>query len=304
MKIGIVGSGQLGMELFYRLNSQRHVNAYVYSRKNGFDAKRLEVAKEIVRSNDIVINCAAMTDVDECETHHQDAIEANVTLPQNLALLCQDNGVRFIHISTDFVYGNNNLDITDGALEETDPCNPINFYGETKLIADNYIERNNEEYLILRPSWLFGISGKNNFIYKIIEKIKSKIEPLSVIDDQFGVPTSTSLVASIIEFWIDGKLENGLYNVRNAIDSDGCPSRYAIASYVRDALKSHCEIKRCSSDEFIMKAKRQKNSFLSIDHLQSEMRRREIEKPRKLKGKNLEIPCWKDAINEYINEIM
>ena len=300
MKIGIIGAGQLGKDLYLRLRGQTN-STYLYSRQLGFDAKRLEVAKEIVNSNDVVINCAAMTNVDLCESEHQDAIAANVILPQNLALLCEEHNVPFVHISTDYVYGANKI---DSVLEEDMLCNPINFYGETKLIADNYILQNNKIHLILRPSWLFG-PGQNNFIYKILNKLQdASNNSMAVVNDQFGVPTSTSLIADVIEAWLDGQISNGLYNIRNEIDGDGCPSRYRIADFMKEVLNSSCEIKPCSTDSFSSPAQRQKNSFLSIDKLRDELKRTEIEKfrkkYRKIYRKILNIPCWKTAVNNYV----
>lgn len=309
MKIGIIGSGQLGIDLFSRLNDNKN-NTCLYSRSHGFDAKHLNVAKEIVTSNDVIINCAAMTDVDGCEKDHQAAINANIILPQNLAVLCEEHKIPFIHISTDFVYGRDDVDPTP--IDEDSECSPVNFYGETKLIADKFIQANVENYLILRPSWLFGSCGSHNFIHKMVEKLNKATavkvgstlltfhEQISIVNDQFGVPTSTTLIATIIKAWLNGDISEGLYNVRNEVDDTGCPSKYDVANYVKDALGVDASIEPVFSDMFDTPAVRQRNSYLCIDKLKHEFARCSIERVRKYSSPLLVIPSWKAAIDSYL----
>jgi dTDP-4-dehydrorhamnose reductase len=302
MKIGIVGAGQLGKGLFKFLNNDED-SICIYSRQQGFDAKCFETAREIALSNDIVINCAAMTNVDLCETEQMQAVEANVTLPQNLAIACRLNSVPFIHISTDYVYGSNDFS-EDGEIDEDYPCKPLNFYGKTKLIADEFICNNSENFLILRPSWLFGEDGENNFIFKMMKKIREakEDEVIFVVDDEHGVTTSVPTVASTVKMWMKGKLSNGIYNVRDAVDQYEVVSRYDIAVFIKEMMKSNADIRRCSSEDRMMKqvAIRQKNSFLSIGKILEELNRVDSSTIRKAWVNSFKIPHWKDTVGAFV----
>jgi len=101
LRIGIVGDGQLGHVLKEELRLQHRV--HVYSRSDGFDLSYPLTAVGVVNANDVIINCAAMTDVDACETARQEAVNANTVLPVVLADACSSTGTKLVHFSTDYV---------------------------------------------------------------------------------------------------------------------------------------------------------------------------------------------------------
>ncbi len=303
MRIGIVGAGQLGTQLYSQLKN-KDTDVYVYSKRNGFNACKIDVANEIAECNDVIINCAAMTDVNLCETDLQQAMQANAVLPIVLCTECKEHNKRFIHISTDYVYGDK-VDPT-AAIVENDETAPVNFYGATKVIADNFIEENTKNSLILRASWLFGNCTHINFIGKICAKLELLgTGDLPVVADQYGIPTSTSLIGDVISCWLNGEIEDGLYNIRN--ESNGPVSRYDIAKYIASKAfpEKEAQIVPCTSANMMMTtdkviAKRQHSSFLSIEKLKKELNRSPSisKKPKK----RYVIPTWQEAVDDYLKE--
>lgn len=153
---------------------------------------------------DFCINCAAYTNVEQSERSPKKAYSVNAEGVKNLALACKKKGVKFIHISTDYVF--------DGEKKEgyypNDIPNPINEYGKSKLKGEQYIQEILNGYIIIRTSWLYSEYG-HNFYKSILEKA-IKGETLYVTDDQVGCPTDANHLASYIldcigrEHWITG----------------------------------------------------------------------------------------------------
>lgn len=291
MKIAVIGDGQLGSYVFN--NFSKSYKTKMYALTNGFDIIDENDINEIVFHNDIIINCAALTNVDYCEKNKGLSYQINCEAPGKLASLCKKYDKTFIHISSDYVYGSN--DINENLLEYEYFMNnpleskPINAYGYHKLLADERIETARlNEYLIIRPSWVFGKTNPQNFIEKIKNSLLTK-EEILVVDDQYGVPTSVELIFKIMNDFIIGKIPSGLYNLRNEID-DRIPSRYEIACFIKDIIKNECKIYRVKTNDFQLTAKRQLNSFLNI------------EKIKKCYKNEIEIPCWKDEIKNYFNQ--
>lgn len=138
-----------------------------------------------------VINCAAYTAVDAAETHLDLNYKINALGPRNLAIAAEKYGAKLIHISTDYVFPGT----SEAPLTEFDPVGPKSVYGITKLAGENFVKEFSSHYFIIRTAWLYG-EGKN-FVRTMLNVAKTHDE-VTVVDDQFGSPTSTKELAKAI----------------------------------------------------------------------------------------------------------
>jgi dTDP-4-dehydrorhamnose reductase len=139
-----------------------------------------------------VVNCAAYTDVDGCETYPDRATQVNSVGAGNLARACHEVGARLLHVSTDFVFDGGQ----DTPYREDDPPHPVSVYGESKLAGERQVAEANPDHLIVRCAWLYGPRG-NSFISTILDRARGG-EPLRVVEDQCGTPTYTGDLALAI----------------------------------------------------------------------------------------------------------
>lgn len=138
-----------------------------------------------------VINCAAYTAVDAAETHLDLNYKINALGPRNLAIAAEKYGAKLVHISTDYVFPGT----SEAPLTEFDPVGPKSVYGITKLAGENFVKEFSSHYFIIRTAWLYG-EGKN-FVRTMLNVAKTHDE-VTVVDDQFGSPTSTKELAKAI----------------------------------------------------------------------------------------------------------
>ncbi len=133
----------------------------------------------------LIINAAAYTDVDGCETNQNKAREANVGGVENLIEICRKEKVKLVQISTDYVFDGKN-----GPYSEDDPPHPISYYGKTKLESENKIEESDIDFIIVRTNVLYGVGEKvnPNFFTWVLNKLR-KSEKINVVTDQFNNPT-------------------------------------------------------------------------------------------------------------------
>lgn len=266
--IAIFGAGMLGKYLykyFQKFNKNLY-NVTLYSH-NELDITDTESVENIIKQNNYIINCAAYTNVDKAETEIDLCMDVNGMCLQNIARFCNVYNVKLIHISTDFVYGYVKTKGFNQELLETDELNPINVYGISKQLGElNIINKMTQDYLILRVSWLFGPDNAN-FISKIVDKIKdNNIPNFSVVNDQFGRPTSVYLIKNIIYEYINDFIPDGIYNLQN----DGeIINKFQLAQFINDNLNMHKKIYQTTSNEFPSPAKRQFNSIFSCKKLDS-----------------------------------
>jgi len=192
----------------------------------------------------IVINAAAYTDVDGCEDHRIYAMLVNGIAPGYLAAACQEVDAVLVHYSTDYVFDGTQIEYC-----ENNPPHPLNVYGESKLLGEQNVAMEMDDYRIIRTSWLFGPYGKN-FVDTMLN-LSPKMEQVKVVNDQFGKPTYT------IDLALDTTgvivCDPGIYHLTN----DGICSWYEFASaIIPNAVP-------CTTDEFPRKAKRPKCSVLT-----------------------------------------
>jgi dTDP-4-dehydrorhamnose reductase len=198
----------------------------------------------------IIINCAAYTAVDLCETHREKATLINTAGPQNLANACKAHDRILVHFSTDYVF--------DGTKTtpylETDTPNPINMYGQSKLAGELAIQSTINTHYIFRLQWLYGANGPN-FVTAILNKAKTNSE-LRVVNDQWGSPSWTYDIANCALNALYHPIPFGLYHLANS----GYTTWYQFASKI---LQNHTTITHpVASSDYPTLAKRPKNSQL------------------------------------------
>jgi dTDP-4-dehydrorhamnose reductase len=211
-----------------------------------------------------VINAGAYTDVDGCEDKQELAFQVNGHGPGYVAEACNKINATLIHFSTDYVF-----DGSKNEYIESDAPGPINVYGHSKLIGEQKIAENLDDYRIIRISWLFGTHGKN-FVETML-RLSREMAQVRVVNDQFGKPTYTvDLANKITEI---AELDPGIYHITN----DGICSWYEFASAIINNTVP------CTSDEFPRKARRPKYSVL-------------------VNTKTKPMRHWKDALKDYLKE--
>jgi len=208
MKILLLGhKGMLGSDLMAQFKYRHEV---VGMDLGDIDITRADDCQKAVLEiqPQIVVNAAAYTNVDGCETAKEECFAVNADAVKNIADACSGKDITIVQFSTDYVF--------DGTgsrpYVEEDVCNPINVYGASKLAGENYLRTLTENYILIRTAWLYGAKGKN-FVQAILDRARSTGK-LTVVDDQTGSPTCTRDLAAATELLID-KNARGLFHVTN-----------------------------------------------------------------------------------------
>ncbi len=158
---------------------------------------------------EIVVNAAAYTNVDGCETRQNECFSVNAQGVKNIALACRDLSITVVHFSTDYVFDGKK----GSPYSETDACTPLNVYGRSKLEGERLLEATTRDFLLIRTSWLYGRYGKN-FVGTILDKAGSAGR-LEVVTDQIGSPTNAEdLAAATATLIRDGQA--GIFHVANS----------------------------------------------------------------------------------------
>jgi len=226
---------------------------------------------------DIIVNCAAFTNVDKCETESETAYNVNALGPKYLATAAKECGARLIHISTDFVFDGNG----DRPYIEKDQTNPLSEYGRTKLEGERNIQSHCNSYLIVRTSWLFGHNGIN-FAAKMLELAEHNKE-LSIVTDEIGSPTYTPDLAVALWTLIKQKCE-GVINV----SSYGSCSRYEWAEYIFKMMGYKIKINPIKSSQYKRPAKVPLNSTLNCQKFTT------------ITG--MRMRPWQEAVESYLKK--
>jgi dTDP-4-dehydrorhamnose reductase len=258
MKIAVIGAnGQLGADVareFTRNDDEvcelSHANIEIGSLQSVNDVL------EQIRP-DIIVNTAAMHNVESCEKEPLRAYEVNGLGSRNLAQVARQIGAVFAHVSTDYVF--------DGSKKEpyleADPALPLNVYGNTKLAGEAFIRATADRYFILRTSALYGTNpcrakGGRNFV-ELMLKLAGQRDELRVVDDEFVSPTSTSELARQIV--VLSKTDNfGLYHAT----AEGCCTWYEFAAKIFHLAGVKTKLTVASPNEFPSKVPRPKYSVL------------------------------------------
>lgn len=223
MRILVTGAhGNLGSELVRQLSHTHTVTGVDIDTMNITDAAAVRATIANIRP-DIVIHCAALTAVDYCAEHPDEALNVNAYGAQNIALACQQHDAALLYISSNEIFSGR------GARHyaEYDPPDPINPYGYSKWVGEQMVRDLVTKHYIVRTSWLFAHGGRN-FI-QIILGLANNAKPIRVVTNEVSSPTyTTDLAAAIARLITTGQY--GIYHLVN----DGIASRFAFARYVLD----------------------------------------------------------------------
>jgi dTDP-4-dehydrorhamnose reductase len=241
------GRGMLGSDLV-RTCQQQGLNPTVYDLPE-FDITDIDQVRQAVADAEMIVNCAAYTNVDGAESHAELACRVNAEAVGRLGAVARQAGKWILHISTDFVFDGRG----DKPYVETDQPDPINTYGKTKLAGEQLLAKSGCEYCIVRVQWTYGSAG-NNFVTKLIRRAKSQ-DMLKVVDDQTGSPTATVEAAKAICELLKKK-PKGIYHFANS----GYVSRYGMAQFIFDKLSMDVNLVACKSNDFPSPATRPLNS--------------------------------------------
>ncbi|WP_413825352.1 MULTISPECIES: dTDP-4-dehydrorhamnose reductase [unclassified Methanobrevibacter] len=253
MRILITGaSGMLGHDLQRTLKNHELI---LYNSKNlDITNKNLVIEKINEMKPDILINSAAYTNVDDCETNYEEAHKVNALGPKNLATVCKDLKIPLVHISTDYVFDGKKTE----PLKENDNLGPQTAYGKTKLEGEQFIQKILDEYFIIRTAWLYGCEG-NNFVKTMLNLSKSHNE-INVVNDQIGSPTFTyDLAKGISEI-----IKTDKYGVYHLTNSGSC-SWYEFSKEIFKLANINVKVTPVTTEEFPRPAPRPKYSVLSND---------------------------------------
>jgi len=252
MRILIAGSnGMLGTDLIEQFSSHHVI---------GLDRPQIDIAdlgqclgyaREL--QPEIIINAAALTQVDYCESHTEEAFHINADGAGNLAKAAASIGVPLVHYSTDYVFDG----LKGEPYREEDLTRPASVYGKSKLRGEELIRDHCQDHLILRTSWLFGMHG-SNFIATILKVARTE-NKLRVVNDQFGSPTYTKDLSAHTARLLEAKCR-GIYHLTNS----GSCSWYELAvKCVEWAGLAEVPISAVTTSEFPRPAPRPANSILA-----------------------------------------
>lgn len=205
---------------------------------------------------DVIINCAALTDVDLCEENIDAAFRANTVGPRNLAIISEKMGASLVHISTDYVFdGEKRMEgLIPKTYDEFEKTNPQTVYGRSKLAGEEFVRTLCKRHFIFRTAWLYGEG--NNFV-KTMLKIGSEKDEVQVVDDQFGTPTSARALAACIL----NLMETRNYGVYHA-SCEGETSWYEFTKEIYRLMKIKTRVIPVTTAEFPRPAPRPKYSVL------------------------------------------
>lgn len=290
MNVLVTGSnGNLGCEL--RRLAADSTDRFVFTdigEMPGAETIHLDITNEealeiIVKGEkiDVIVNCAAYTNVDKAEDDVEFAAAINRDAPESMARIAKAVGATLIHISTDYVFsGEGNTPI-----KETVSPAPRSVYGSTKLAGEKAIQKSGCKYIILRTAWLYSPYGKN--FVGTMRSIMSSREEVRVVCDQVGSPTSAADLAGLIMHIISTRQlgKTGLYH----FSGEGAVSWFDFAMAIKELCGYTCRVIPCLTSDYRTKARRPQYSVL--------------DKSLVKKTFGVEIPYWRDSLEQCLKRI-
>jgi dTDP-4-dehydrorhamnose reductase len=283
MKIAVIGAnGQLGSDIVREFKNNSHDAAEL--NHSDIEISNIDSVSNTLKNikPNIVINTAAMHNVEKCEENPTLSFEVNGLGVRNLAMICNDINSVLIHMSTDYVF--------DGAKKspyvETDKTSPLNVYGNTKVSGERFAEAIAKKYFVVRTSGIYGrnpcrAKGGLNFVELMLKLSKEKPE-LRVVNDEFLTPTATKEIAKQLVNLV--KTHNwGLYHAT----AEGSCSWYEFAKKIFELSGIKTNLNIAAPNEFPMKVPRPKYSVLENQKL-------------KKAGLNIFKP-WEEGLKEYLS---
>jgi dTDP-4-dehydrorhamnose reductase len=212
MKIGIIGAnGRLGAVLAREYRRDFEVTSY---ERRQLDLGQLDRVRSALAGAkfELLINCAALTNVDYCESHREEAFVVNAAAPRLLAEIANEKSAKLVHFSTDYIFDGKK---TDPYVEE-DKAVPLSVYGESKREGENRVLEVSSQHLVVRLSWVFG-PDKASFIDQIIQRAREN-EEVTAVADKFSSPT----YAVDVTDWLRLAWENQASGILHLANSGGC----------------------------------------------------------------------------------
>ncbi len=284
-KIMITGcNGQLGRALNQLYGKEQEIeiiNTDVFQGQGitPLDITNVDAVLSFVREirPDAIINCAAHTNVDKCETDIDNAYKINAVGPRNLSIAAAQTGAKLMHVSTDYVFpGTQNR-----ALTEFDVVGPTSMYGKTKLAGENFVRDFGDKYFIIRTAWLYG-DGRN--FVKTMLRLAEEHREVGVVKDQYGTPTSAAELAKAIKYLLP--TENyGLFHGT----CEGSCSWADFASEIFRLAGKNTKVNYITTEEFASPTKRPAYSILDNYMLRLTT--------------DFTFASWQDAIAEYMKTL-
>lgn len=304
MNILVTGAnGQLGNEM--RLIAKDSQNDFIFTDVVEFpdvqtvilDITDLEAVRTIVKKHDIdvIVNCAAYTNVDKAEDDQELCHRLNAVAPENLAVAMKEANGLLVHVSTDYVFGG---DPYNTPCKEDQKGTPTGVYGLTKLHGEQAIQATGCNHVIIRTAWLYSEFGRN-FVKTMLNLTSTKPE-LNVVFDQTGTPTYALDLAKAIETVVEDYRnhvetrseesipypDNGIYHYSN----EGVCSWFDFTKMIAEyAGNTDCNIKPCHSDEFPSKVKRPAYSVLDKTKIKETF--------------GVNVPYWTDSLKICIKNL-
>jgi len=260
MKILICGGrGQLGHDVTTLLSKDHEI---VSCSSEELDIGNQRIVEQVVTRHqpEIIVNCAAYTAVDNCETEKELAWRVNALGPENLAVSAETVGSRLIHISTDYVFDGRKP--TDTSYLESDRVQPLSEYGKSKLAGEDAIMQFASNPLIMRTAWLYGHKG-NNFLKTMLRlALADPTRELKVVNDQYGSLTWTNSLARQIENVLSAEIKGIVHAT-----ATGASTWYEGACYFLDTMNVPYALTPCTTAEYPTPAHRPANSILENKRL-------------------------------------
>ncbi|MDD6401032.1 MAG: dTDP-4-dehydrorhamnose reductase [Lachnospiraceae bacterium] len=276
-KILVTGcNGQLGRAINeeYKSDDVELINTDVAE----LDITNVEAVMDFVSAKkpDVIINCAAHTNVNKCESEWDLAYKINAIGPRNLSIAAKSVGAKMIHVSTDYVFDGTNTK----PYVEFDDVAPLGAYGKTKLEGERFVKQFSDKYFIVRTAWLYG--DGNNFAKTMI-KLGRERDEIGVVADQYGSPTSAKELAKMIHA-IEPTDNYGLFHGT----CEGSCSWADFAEKIFELMGMNTKVKRLTTKEYPTPAKRPAYSVLDNYMLKLTT--------------NYMFKDWEEALKEYIDE--
>lgn len=272
-------NGQLGNE--FRILAKDSNLSFIFTDVAELDITNSSAISLFLTQNkiDYIINCAAYTAVDKAETDIELATLINSKAPELLAIESKKRNIKFIHVSTDYVFDGKNYK----PYIETDIVSPQSVYGNTKLQGELNALRENSNTIIIRTSWLYSSFG-NNFVKTMI-RLGNEKDSLGVIFDQVGTPTYAKDLAQTILTIISSDFIPGIYHYSN----EGACSWFDFAKEIHDLTKINCNVNPIETKDYPTPASRPHYSILNKSKIKNTY--------------NIQIPHWKESLKKCIEKL-
>ena len=283
MRLLITGSnGQLGKEFNRIEGSSNH--KFLFTNQDQLNICSVDSINSYMNEIEVdyIINCAAYTDVRKAEIEKERAFDINSNGVKNLVTYCEENNIKLIHFSTDYVYNGNTIN----PIFEEEFVDPQNYYGFSKREGEKHIENSKSELIVIRTSWLYSKYG-NNFVNTIINKSKAE-KNLKVISDQFGCPTYAKDLAEAVMDIIESKNRIDKKAKFLNYSNKGSTTWFNFARKIIQIYGSNIKIEPVESEYFKDEVKRPKFTNTSKSKISQFF--------------NLNINQWEISLNHYIKK--